>query len=173
MTHQLSSRRYLAVMVATIWLLRPASVRAAEAQRPGDAPSDLVVEQVSAELARLGRAADREERRSPNRPGPSREVAYFILGGLAARGPAPEPLDAETIARLRGPAGPPPFLVGHDPRTRRTIVRSSPRVWIVFVESEMQDKSGTFVQALAVLFLKASGGWSERGRGETAWSVRP
>lgn len=164
--------RFLAVaLVAPIWASLPASVKAAEPERPRGAPTDAVVERVSVELARLARAADREERQSPSWPGPSREVAYLILSGLAARGPAPEPLDAETIARLHGLAGPPPFLTGHDPRSRRTIVRSSPRVWIVLVENEIQDKSGSYVEAFAVLYVKSSGGWTERGRGESAWPV--
>lgn len=163
----------LVSIVSTIWLLRSDCVRAAEAERPRDATTDPIVRRLSLELVRFARAAAREERRSPNRPAPSREMAYFLLSGLAARGPAPEPLDADTIALLGRPAGPPPFLAGGDPRTRRTIVRSSPRAWIVFVKTDVQDKSGSFVNALAVLYVKANGGWLESGRGETAWAMPP
>ena len=158
--------RTLAATIAAATCLLPVAVAAAEPFRY--VPSAAVVERLSTELARYARAAAREERSSPVRPAPSRELAYLLLEGLAAHGPAPEPLDAATIADLTAESSS-PVLGGHDPRTRRTIVRLSPRLWIVFAETTVQDKALTFIEAVAVLYVKTRAGWTQRGSGTAAW----
>jgi hypothetical protein len=160
-------RALLAAVVGIAWLVQSDLTAAEALKRHPYQPSDAVVERLSLELTRLERAAAAEERRSPDRPAPSRELAYMLLSGLAAQGPAPETLDADTIARLAGRTGSrPPLFTGRDPRERRTIVRCGPRLWIVFVETALQDKAGSFVEVLAVLYVKTGAAWQERGRGE-------
>jgi hypothetical protein len=127
--------------------------RAALAGPP--APEPIVERELVAELARLGAAADREEAASPRRPGPSRELAYYLLVGLAADGSA-APAKLIGDLHLRRCTG----------SCKRQVVGVGAGA-VALSEDAIQDKAGTYVVRSADYYVPASTGWKLAGSGQS------
>ncbi len=114
---------------------------------------DLVA-QVEQELARLKAQAEKEP--GPDWPRPSTRVAYLLLAGLAADG---SPLSSLTEAEQLF------FGVEKHGGGRGILLEVTPDVRVALVDRWIQDKSGTFLERGADLFVREGGNWIRKGSG--------
>lgn len=134
------------------WIDAAAAARDAEfieKMRPIDA--DLLAS-LERELARLEENAKSET--GPKQPPPSRQVAYYLLAGLAERGVSLTEL-SESEKRL--------FDVERQSGRRNKLMSVFTDVRVALIDYWIQDKSGTYVQRTAVLYVFQDGKWAKKG----------
>lgn len=119
--------------------------------RPIDAE---VLAAIELELARLDENARRED--GPSQPPPSRQVAHYLLAGLAARGVV---LDGLSEPEQR------PFNVERRGGSNAELVAVFSDVRVALVDHWIQDKSGDYLLRTAELFVQRDGKWMKKGNG--------
>ncbi len=116
-----------------------------------------VLARIQDELARLEKAA--KEETSPGGFPPSSQTAYYLLAGLAARGTAMEGL-SESEQRL--------FDAEGRGGVRARLISVFINVRVALLDHWIQDKAGTYLHQIAVLYVQQDGKWLENGKGALA-----
>jgi len=143
-------------IVLSLTLLASASFRGFAAEMARTVKTSVAFDllaQIEKELARLNAQAEKEP--GPEWPRPSARVAYLLLAGLAAQGSL---LDLPDRDRLS-------FGVATHGGVQGRIFEVTPDARVALVDRWIQDKSGSYVQRGAELFVRRAGKWVSTGKG--------
>lgn len=113
------------------------------------------------ELAQLKAQAEREP--ASEQPHPSLRIAYLLLAGLAREGTAVQGLIAQEQAK---------FGLGRQGGRDNRLFQVGPNARVALIDHWIQDKSGSYIQKQATLYVREGNQWKLSGSG-TASGATP
>ena len=101
-------------------------------------------------------SSEAKQEGGPEQPRLSTQTAYLLLAGLATQGAPMEGLtEAEQLS----------FGVEKRGGRQGKVFAVTDEVRVALVDFWIQDKSGTYVERRATLFVHQGSGWTSRGEG--------